>query len=194
MFLLSNADEPHIITLPDIKEFRKDGGLQLVQTLVNFTASPSNYILPSSHGEMLSIVRLADFLGVEEFMEVSARALDHNAIRNVRGLIRGRYQASCYNRQKLPQKPMICGYCHKPISLPPPSKLDIAYTSYCNLPVHSTCKAQTHTCSYCFKLYRVLQCVICHQQISPGVDVLKEYEEALPHLTPCCQGRLSPTV
>ena len=184
MFLLSNADEAPIFTLPDIKEFRKDGGLQLVQTLVNFTSSPSNYILPSSHGEMLSLVRLADFLGMEEFMEVSTRVLgvsvdaisNHNAIRNVRGLIRGRYRASRYNRQNLPQKP-ICGYCHKFISLPPPSKLYIAYTSCCNLPVHGTCKAQTPTCSYCFKQYSILPCVICHQQISPATTVLTSFNK-----------------
>ena len=200
LFLFSDADGPPIFTLPDIKEFRKYGGLQLVKTLIDFTASTSQYILPSSHGELLSLVRLADFLGVDEFMEVSARALgvsvdaisNHNPVRKVLSLIRGRYRASRHNRQKLQKKPVVCGFCHKLISLPPPSKLDIAYTSCCNMPVHGTCKAQTPMCSYCFKQFRVLPCVICHQQISPGIDVPKEYEEALPHRTPCCKADCHP--
>ena len=52
------------------------GGLQLVKTLILFNTSPAEFILPSYHGEMFSLVRLADFLGVEEFMEVYARVLE----------------------------------------------------------------------------------------------------------------------
>ena len=112
-------------------------------------------------------------------MEVSARALgvsvdaisNHNPTKKVRGLIWGRYRARRHYRQKLPEKPLVCGYCHKLISLPPPSKLDIAFTSCCNLPVHGTCKDQTLVCAYCFKLCRILLCVRATAQLGDRQDV-----------------------
>ena len=64
-----------------------------MKTLILFSTSPAQFILPSSHGEMFSLVRLADFLGIDEFVEVSARVLgvsvDANSNQNSAGQVRG---------------------------------------------------------------------------------------------------------
>ena len=72
--------------------------------------------------EMLGLIRLADFVGVDTFLTEAARWLDvsvdaianHNAVRNVHQLVRGRYRASRHNKEK---GDGICVWCSKPIRM-----------------------------------------------------------------------------
>ena len=58
--------------------------------------------------------------------------------------------------------------------------------------VHAWCKQKSHICRICYKLLRVLPCVICKQTISPGEDFAEEFKASLPHRLPCCKADCHP--
>ena len=150
---------------------------------------------------MLGLVRLADFLGMDDFLELAARWLDvsvnaisnHNSVRSVYQVIRGRYRAS---RDKQRIHIGLCVRCCRSIcpsvqSPCRPQLEDLPRSPCCNLPVHPKCKSPPQ-CRNCYQLLRVLPCVICRRPIARGEDFAREYEAALPHRTPCCSADCHP--
>ena len=86
------------VFLPTTPEFQDD--ISLLADLINYaTKRVTN--LPTDFRRTFQLVRLADFLGVDSFLELCASQLDvpigelwnSNSIRKVRSLIRGRYRA-----------------------------------------------------------------------------------------------------
>ena len=197
LFNFSDPQEPPIFELPPAREFKKDG-LQLPQSLVIFCMDEPNYQIPKPHQEMLGLVRLADFVGVDFILEKAAKWLDvsvdaianHNPVQNVHQLIRGRYQASQYNNERALSLG-VCVYCMCPIKnevIVPcrPRTIELPKSSCCNAMVYPQCRQRHPTCSACHKLLRVLLCVVCKQPIAWGEEYASEYAAALPHRTPCC--------
>ena len=86
-------------SLPQTTEFQNDLGL--LQDLIIFSINPPEQIVLPSYQRLFQLVRLADFIGCEKFLEMVAGRLgvgvlainNANAIRTVRGLIRLRYRA-----------------------------------------------------------------------------------------------------
>ena len=75
LFSFTDPDEPAVFDLPEIKEFEKRG-LVLLRKLVLFSQDRDNFPIPSEHLEMLGLVQLADFLGMDDFLESAAGWLD----------------------------------------------------------------------------------------------------------------------
>ena len=122
-FAVADPQESPLFDLPEVREFGNNG-LDLLKSLISFSDVES-FQPPATYSEMFSLIRLADYVGADLFLEAAARCLgvhidaiaNHNSIRFVRGLVRGRYQASRHNRGR---RPAICTYCSRPIdpSLP----------------------------------------------------------------------------
>ena len=139
VFIFSDASEDTCFELPETREFT-DNALELLEKLFLFCLDEKSVEIPPSHNELFSLVRLADFLGVDRFLDVAAGWLDvnkdailnHNPIRNVRGLIRGRYRASADKRKKIKKlSSTTCSYCWDPILLPLPQRVEIKLTPCC---------------------------------------------------------------
>ena len=81
-----------------------------------------NFPIPKEHLELLGLVRLADYLGVDDFLHVAARWLgvsvtaitNSNSVRKVYQLIRGRYRAS---KDKGMWSHGVCAWCFRPVYL-----------------------------------------------------------------------------
>ena len=94
VFMFTDPDEPPVFEVPEAREFQKRGLVRL-RELVKFTQDPMNYPPPTQHIELLGMVRMADFLGVDSFMETAAMWLgvrasaisNHNSVRSVRTTI-----------------------------------------------------------------------------------------------------------
>ena len=200
MFSFCDPDESPVFDVPETREFKK-GGLVLLRKLVLFTQDMENYPIPSEHLEMLGLVRLADFLGVDSFLESAARWLDvsitaisnHNSVHSVFQLIRGRYRAS---RDKKKRSHGVCVWCFRPIHLTVevpcrPQLEEPPRSPCCDSLVHPECKP-TSECRLCHQLLRVLPCVVCRPPIAWGENFAREYEASLPFRTPCCGADCHP--
>ena len=88
VFAFSDPDDGATFPLPDVKEFERNG-LELLRTLVIFCRHPSLFAIPSKYQEMFLLVRLAFFLGVDEFLVTVARWLgvDRDAISNHNSIV-----------------------------------------------------------------------------------------------------------
>ena len=71
VFMFTDPDEPPVFEVPEAREFQKRGLVRL-RELVKFTQDPMNYPPPTQHIELLGMVRMADFLGMDSFMETAA--------------------------------------------------------------------------------------------------------------------------
>ena len=184
-----------VIELPEIKELKNSGLLHLKE-LIAFQQHPGDYPIPTTHLELLTMVRLADYVGADDYLKAAARWLDVgvdsisniNPIRHVYQLIRGRYRASRHNSQK--HHHGLCAWCNQFIEeevvVPcKPSGEPVRMTPCCNLPLHRDCDSGPE-CQKCHQQMRVLPCVVCNGQIAEGVDFAREFTEALPNRTPCC--------
>ena len=86
---------------------------------------------PATHVEMFSLIRLTDYVGLDSFLAAAATwlgvsvdaILNHNPIRFVRGLVRGRYRASRHVRAQVKWPYILCVYCYRPIEPPVPIKI-----------------------------------------------------------------------
>ena len=84
------TDDSPVLELGDVREYQKEG-LVLLKKLVMFTLDQDHFLIPEKHLEMLGLVRLADYLGVDDFLKAAARWLgvsvtaitNSNSIRNV---------------------------------------------------------------------------------------------------------------
>ena len=202
LFTFTDQEETTVFEIPESREFPKRG-LELLRKLVLFSKDKDNFPVPAEHMEMLGLVRLADFLGMDDFLEVAARWLDvsvnailnHNSVRSVYQLIRGRFRAS---RHKKSQHIGHCCYCVSSIfsSAPAPCRpqetRDLPRCPCCNLEVHPECYPIAPQCSYCYEVFRVLPCVVCYQPVASGKNFSEEYKAALPHRTPCCRADCHP--
>ena len=197
LFAFTDQNEPPIVEVPATQEFK--GGLELLKKLVVFSQDSDNFAIPAKHLELLELVRLADFLGMDSFMESAARWLgvsvcaisNHNPVREVYQLIRGRYRAC---RHKKERNHGVCVWCIRPIYLDvhvPCRPEEPRRSPCCNLPVHPGCKP-TAECRSCHQQLRVLPCVVCGDPISWGENFAREYEASLPHQTPCCGADCHP--
>ena len=193
LFDFSDPDEPPIFELPEMREF--SNGLQLLKTLIVFLTEGDKFTIPATHKELLALVRLADFVDCDSFLQAAARWLNvsmdaianHNPIGKVHQLIRGCYHAARHHRRDLPDRPSVCCYCQRLIVPAVPCKIEMDLTPCCQHPVHSYCKSP-RVCPVCSKLLAVLPCAVCNLTISSGEDYAHEYVIAFPHRTPCCGG------
>ena len=100
--------------LPTTPEFQED--ISLLGDLIDY-ATKRVIDLPTDFRRTFQLVRLADFLGVDSFLELCAEQLDvpvadlwnSNSIRKVRSLIRGIYRAH-HKNSKITDK-TICPVC-----------------------------------------------------------------------------------
>ena len=67
LFAYTDQNEPPIVNVPGTQEF-KGVGLELLKKLVVFSQDSDNLAIPAKHLELLELVRLADFLGMDSFM------------------------------------------------------------------------------------------------------------------------------
>ena len=108
VFNFSDPSEDTCFELPEAREFTTNA-LELLETLILFCCDEESFEIPPTHMELFSLVRLADYLGVDRFLDAAARwlgvskdaILNRNPIRSVRGLIRGCYWASADKRKKM---------------------------------------------------------------------------------------------
>lgn len=127
-YSFGDPEESPVLELPVVKEYKKNG-LDLLKSLFVFSLEES-FQPPATHVELFSLIRLADYLGLDSFLTAAATwlgvsidaLLNHNPIRFVRGLVRGRYRASRHARAQ--KWPHICIYCYRPID--PPVPINIA--------------------------------------------------------------------
>ena len=202
VFAFTDPEEPTVLDVPESREV-ENRGLELLRKLVLFSGDKKNFCIPSDHMEMLGLVRLADYVGMDDFLEVVAKWLEvsvmaisnHNPVRRVHQLIRGRYRAS---RHKQSRPYGYCGVCKSWIYAANeapcrPQEPTIARTPCCNQKVHSHCIGKLDSqCNDCFTMLRVLPCVVCRQPIAYGEDFAREYAESLPHRSPCCEADCHP--
>ena len=146
---LFTFSDPPIFEVPDVKKFQKRGLVRL-RELVKFTQDPLNYPPPTEHLELFGMVRLADFLGMDGFMETAAMWLgvsvsaisNHNSVQSVLQLIRGRYRAP---KDKSSKYHGDCAWCGRSVYvehyLPhPPEEPGPPLSICCNRLVHPHCR------------------------------------------------------
>ena len=195
MFEFSDPSEPPVFELPDCRELEKNG-LQLLRRLVEFSEQGSSFVIPSTHNELVGLVRLADYMGVDTFLKAASLWLDvsvdaisnHNPVGKVYKLIRGRYRASRH-KGCIDNMTELCIYCFKRITLSP-----AGMSPCCRRKVHKYCKPREPHCRVCHQLYAVLPCVVCKLPIDYGTNnFAAEYEAAVLHRTPCCEADCHPS-
>ena len=111
-------------------------------------------------------------------MEMAAKWLDvskdaianHNAVRKLFQIIRGRYCATRVNKRK---SHSLCVYCLWPIYLEVkipcrPLEREPPKTPCCDRMIHPGCNPGPMCRRSCHKLLRVLPCVVCKQPIAWG--------------------------
>ena len=162
-------DDDPVIHLPEVKELEK-AGLVHLKELICYQQSPEHYTIPSSHLELLAMVRLADYVGADDFVRAAAGWLDMgvheisnvNPVGRVYQLIRGRYRASRHHDKELTGLCAWCGqWMEKEVVVPcRPSSEPLRKSPCCDLPVHRHCDSGP-ACRKCHKQLRVLPCVIC---------------------------------
>ena len=134
--------------------------LEPLRKLVLFTKEKYNFTIPPEHMEILGLVWLADFLGMDDFLDVAAWWLDVsiNAILN----------QNCV--KCIPTHPGTVPSEHSilfsaPASCTPQEKGDLPRFPCCNLQVHPECLPVAPQCINCYKMFRVLPCVVYCQPI-----------------------------
>ena len=109
-------------SLPQRTEFQND--LSLLQDLIIFSMNPPEQFVLPSYQRLFQLVRLADFIGCEKFLEMVAGRLgvavlainNANAIRTVRGLIRLRYRAHSKFIDETFEKGNKCAKCNTSVA------------------------------------------------------------------------------
>ena len=93
---------------------------------MEFSEQGSSFAIPSTHNELVGLVRLADYMEVDTFLKAASLWLDvsvdaisnHNPVGKVYKLIRGRYRASRH-KGCIDNMTELCIYCFKRIALSP---------------------------------------------------------------------------
>ena len=154
---------------------------------------PEQFVLPS-YQRLFQLVRLADFIGCEKFLEMVAGRLgvgvlainNANAIRTVRGLIRSRYRAHSKFVDETFAKGNKCAKCNWMLvrgrtSLQRP---ELSTTPCCGSEEHLGCSV-LEVCRRCNTNLKVLACVVCHDEIDPP-DATADDAYHMAGRMPCC--------
>ena len=152
VYSFGDAEDGPVFDLSIVREYEKNG-LDLLKSLIEFSLDES-FQPPTTHVEMFSLIRLADYVGVDSFLTAAARWLgvsvdaiaNHNSIRSVWGLVRGCYRASQHIRAQM-FRPDICVYCYRAIK--PPVPINIAKvtkrSSWCDKVWHTVLRTPRFT-------------------------------------------------
>ena len=189
--ILEDNDESIDSDVPKLSEL---GSLDHILSIVQFHTAPTSFKIPKEPMELFRLVRVADFLGADGFIDAAAgwlevdrtRITNNNPIRPVFKLIRSAYRAAEHNL------PSGCVVCRNKFETDGPRRIDVIVTSCCASLVHPACYPNEHSCIICHSVLRLLPCVVCGLPISSGGNIAKEYSEALPHRTPCCAADCHP--
>ena len=187
-----NVEDELDVFLPTTPEFQDD--ISLLADLINYaTKRVTN--LPTDFRRTFQLVRLADFLGVDSFLELCASQLDvpigelwnSNSIRKVRSLIRGRYRAH-HTNSKVTDK-IRCPVCRKSITCAIPRKANWIETSCCMKAVHPTCYKDAPACIACHQQLQVLPCAVCRTNVlAEGTTFHERYKNARKKQLVCCRA------
>ena len=154
---------------------------------------PEQFVLPS-YQRLFQLVRLADFIGCEKFLEMVAGRLgvgvlainNANAIRTVHGLIRSRYRAHSKFVDETFEKGNKCAKCNWMLVRGRTSlqRLELSTTPCCGSEEHLGCSV-LEVCRCCNTNLKVLACVVCHDEIAPP-DATADDAYCMARRTPCC--------
>ena len=185
------ANDKLTFSLPHTTEFQED--ITLLFELIKFSVEPKHYKLPS-YQRLFQLVRLADYIGCDQFLEMVASRLgvavpmisNANPIRNVRGLIRSRYRAHSKFVQDIWSKGNKCAKCgwmlvRGTTALQRPQ---LSTTPCCGADEHMGCNVRD-MCRHCNTNLKVLPCVVCDNEIAPP-DATVDDAYRLAVRTPCC--------
>ena len=178
--------------LPEATEFQ--GDLTLLVDLITFSVNPPEQFALPSYQRLFQLVRLADFIGCEQFLEMVASRLgvavpsinNANAIRTVRGLIRSRYRAHSRFLTDTFAEGNKCAKCgwmlvRQRTKLQRPK---LCETPCCGSIEHLGCSV-LEICRRCNTHLKVLACVVCHKEIAPP-DATADDAYRMALRTPCC--------
>ena len=189
-YLRWNHEDELDVFLPTTPEFQED--ISLLGDLIDY-ATKRVIDLPTDFRRTFQLVRLADFLGVDSFLELCAEQLDvpvadlwnSNSIRKVRSLIRGIYRAHHKNR-KITDK-IICPVCRKSITCTIPLKSNWVETPCCNKAIHPACYRDTSACVGCHQQLQLLPCAVCKTNIDAvGTTFYDKYKSTYKKRLVCC--------
>ena len=163
------------------KEWNKD--LTLLTELLFFLKSEEgHYRLPREWRRTFSLIRLADMLGVDTFLQavcketlIPVQMLDNsNSIRDVRTRLRTAYRLSEHLAAKVHKG--ACGTCSNPLPEIPPRRAKLYRMPCCEQVVHAHCWADKRVCAACCTGLVPLPCVVCNRPLECwGGDTLEMY-------------------
>ena len=168
-----------------------------IRSIFEFLSKPRQYNLPDTYQDMFVLVRLADFLGCDVFLDFVSSALrvqkkiffNINSISSVHRLIRNKYRQNKYNSSKF-----VCDGCFSCISAPPPRKPEIFYSPCCFSPFHFECFSKGTICPGCSTCLLPLCCLFCNNVITdPTLTPLQQYMSPTLRRTKCCSADLHAT-
>ena len=185
-----NLEDKLDVFLPTTPEFQDD--ISILADLINY-ATKQVTDLPSDFCRTFQLVRLADFLGMDSFLELCADQLDvptaelwnSNSIRKVRGLIRGCFRAHRANSKTTDK--IKCPVCQNSITRAIPLKADWVETPCCMKAIHHTCYKDAPACIACHQQLQVLPCAVCRANIFPeGTTFHERYKSTSKKQLVCC--------
>ena len=178
----------------EVPEESREVGVHPLDTLLELLkfANDLSFKMPECHQKMFPLIRLADFVGLDRFLDAAAGWLivgreelcNYNCIRKVYSLARGRYRVARKRYENL-KDDTVCGVCKESIT---GFTLPITFTqsACCGLLYHSHCKLKSPECPKCKKALNLLPCLYYNRPIEGTGDYFSDYTKSISNRTPFC--------
>ena len=182
-----------VYRLPSCVELQDDA--TIIADLVGFSLDPEGFRLLAEWKRLFKLVRCADFLGVDCFLQFVAETLhvEVNAINNaiaihrVRHLLRSKYRSASHHAKKHAGK--TCRLCYTSLGKQAPHYSNVVVMPCCRNKVHAECLRGEDSCKLCLTSFNILKCAECRADIEDWEEAgpLDRYREAILHRLPCCR-------
>ena len=178
------------MVLPDMPELKD---LLLLKQLIGYCNTTKEDQLPDHFMVTFRLIRMADFLGCDTFLENTAEQLgtsvlkinNSNSVRNVREYVRNAYQWATKSAEK---NQRFCSVCQKSLAAQFPRLPTMTTMVCCKLEIHLSCLSNFSTCPCCSQPYQLLPCCVCRGpiEVEPGLSHCEVWLKYQHNRTECC--------
>ena len=179
------------MVLPDIPELKD---LLLLKQLVAYCSTAKEDQLPDHFMVTFKLIRMADFLVCDTFLENTAKQLgtsvhkinNSNSIKTVREYVRSAYRWAAKSAEK--NQEQFCSVCKNSLAAQFPRLPILTTMVCCKLKIHVACLSNFSTCPCCSQPYQLLPCCVCRGaiEVEPGLSHCEVWLKYRHNRTKCC--------